>query len=79
MKYLKLAKASTNSSFLVRIDVNDLNIRKGPGLGYDRTGQFTDIGTFTIVEVKSGTGSKTGWGKLKSGAGWSCLDYTKKV
>lgn len=36
-------------------------------------------GVFTITEVKSGTGSTSGWGKLKSGAGWISLDYAKRV
>ena len=39
----------------------------------------TGIGVFTIVDVQSGQGSSTGWGKLKSGAGWISLDYTKKL
>ena len=39
----------------------------------------TGIGVFTIVDVQSGQGSETGWGKLKSGAGWISLDYTKKL
>ena len=39
----------------------------------------TGIGVFTIVDVQSGQGSDTGWGKLKSGAGWISLDYTKKL
>ena len=33
------------------------------------------VGTFTIIEVKPGEGSKKGWGKLKSGRGWISLDY----
>ena len=36
-------------------------------------------GTFTIVEEKAGAGSKKGWGKLKSGAGWISLDYCVKL
>jgi len=34
---------------------------------------------FTIVDVQSGQGSSSGWGKLKSGAGWISLDYCKKL
>lgn len=64
---------------LVKVDIVNLNIRKGPGTNYARTGLFTGIGIFTIVEVKDGEGSKSGWGKLKSGSGWICLDCTKKV
>ena len=65
--------------FLVKVSISDLNIRKGPGTDYDRTGKFTGIGVFTIVEVKSGKGSTAGWGRLKSGAGWISLDYAAKI
>ena len=65
--------------FLVKVSISDLNIRKGPGTDSAKTGKFTGKGTFTIVEVKSGKGSTAGWGRLKSGAGWVCLDYCKKV
>lgn len=65
--------------FLFRVGIRNLNIRKGPGTNYSTTGQFTGIGTFTIMEVRSGKGSTTGWGRLKSGAGWISLDYGTKV
>ena len=65
--------------FLVKVSINDLNIRKGPGTNYSRTGYYTGVGVFTIVNVQSGQGSDTGWGKLKSGAGWISLDYCKKL
>lgn len=68
---------STSNSvpFLAKVNINNLNIRKGPGTNYAATGKFTGKGTFTIVEVKTGKGSNKGWGKLKSGAGWISLDY----
>lgn len=69
----------TSSSFKVRIDINDLNIRKGPGTNYAKTGTHTGKGIFTITEVKNGPGSKIGWGKLKSNVGWISLDFTKRV
>lgn len=65
--------------FLVQVSISDLNIRKGPGTNYAKTGMYTGKGVFTIVEVKTGTGSKAGWGRLKSGAGWISLDYGKRV
>ena len=40
-----------------------------------KTGLFTGPGVFTIVEVRSGTGSRSGWGRLLSGVGWISLDY----
>ena len=62
------------TSFLVKVTTNKgLNIRKGPGTNYPVTGTIKDQGTYTIVETKGN------WGKLKSGAGWICLDYTKRV
>ena len=56
-----------------------MNIRKGAGTNTSKTGQYTGIGAFTIVEVREGKGSDKGWGKLKSGAGWISLDYCQKV
>ena len=71
--------SSSSGSFLVQVSATDLNIRKGPGTNYGTTGKYTEKGTFTIVETRSGQGSKAGWGKLKSGAGWISLDYCKRV
>lgn len=68
-----------STSFKVRVNIDDLNIRKGPGTNYARTGKYTGKGVFTIIEAKSGKGSDTGWGKLKSGAGWISLDYAKRI
>lgn len=65
--------------YVVSISIENLNIRKGPGLNYGTTGKFTGKGCFTIVEEKSGSGSDKGWGKLKSGIGWIALDHTKKI
>ena len=72
-------KSSVAVPFLVRVSIRDLNIRKGPGTNYGKTGQYTGIGVFTIVEVADGQGSSTGWGRLKSGAGWCSLDYCQKI
>ena len=65
--------------FLVRVSISNLNIRKGAGTNYARTGKYTGKGIFTIMEVKSGQGSDAGWGRLKSGAGWISLDYAERV
>ena len=65
--------------YLVKVSITDLNIRKGPGTNYAKTGKYTGIGIFTIVEEQSGKGSTAGWGRLKSGAGWISLDYTTRV
>lgn len=65
--------------YSVKVNINNLNIRKGPGINYDKTGKFTGKGVFTIVDKQKGKGSKSGWGKLKSGVGWISLDYTTKI
>ena len=69
---------SSDMSFLVKVTVNALNIRKGAGTKYDVVGTIRDKGVYTIVEVKGN------WGRLKStnfdgGVGWIHLGYTKKV
>lgn len=68
-----------SGSFKVLVSIDDLNIRKGPGTNYAKTGKYTGKGVFTITETKSGKGSDSGWGKLKSGAGWISLDYAKRI
>ena len=67
------------SPYLVEVTATDLNIRKGPGTNYGKTGKFTGKGVFTITEERAGTGSNRGWGKPKSGAGWISLDYVKRL
>lgn len=63
----------STSEYKVRVTVNALNIRAGAGTSYAVRGVIRDKGIYTIVETKSG------WGKLKSGAGWISLSYTKRV
>jgi len=65
--------------YAVRVSINDLNIRKGPGTNYGKTGYYTGKGVFTIVAESAGTGSVKGWGKLKSGAGWIALDFAARI
>ena len=74
----KAAEPEVKVPFLVKVSISDLNIRKGVGTDYDRV-QFCPPGVYTIVEVKSGKGSATGWGRLKSGIGWISLDFVKRV
>ena len=69
---------SKDTSYKVQVSIANLNIRKGPGTNYDRTGQFTGKGIFTIVQETKGEGA-TLWGKLKSGSGWISLDFAKKL
>ena len=81
VKYAGKAPANTapTTSFLVKVGISNLNIRKGPGTNHALTGKCTGIGTFTIVETANGVGSDSGWGRLKSGAGWVSLDFCEKV
>ena len=72
-------KAAPDVPFTVKVSISNLNIRKGPGTDYAKTGKFTGKGVFTIVEVQSGQGASAGWGRLKSGAGWISLDYAAKI
>lgn len=65
--------------YTVRVSINDLNIRKGPGTNYAKTGYYTGKGVFTIVAESAGAGSAKGWGKLKSGAGWIALDFASRI
>lgn len=68
--------------YLVRVSISDMNIRKGPGTEKAKTGKFTGVGTFTIVDEADGKGASR-WGLLKSYQdrrdGWISLDYAKRV
>lgn len=75
------SKTMTNADcpFMVKVSIPDLNIRKGAGTNTSKTGKYTGVGVFTIVEVRTGKGSDAGWGKLKSGAGWIALSYCERL
>ena len=69
---LETAYNSLSSTYMVKITADSLNIRSGPGTGYDVVGKIQDHGIYTIVQ-ESGN-----WGKLLSGVGWISLNYTKR-
>lgn len=71
--------SNADCPFMVKVSIDDLNIRKGAGTNTTKTGRYTGKGVFTIMEVKNGKGSDNGWGRLKSGAGWIALDYCQKI
>ena len=75
---IKTSTAATDTSYLVKVTTDVLNIRKGPGTNYGTNGDIRDKGVYTIVAESDGPGASK-WGKLKSGAGWISLDYAKKV
>ena len=66
-----------SAPYMVRVSIPDLNIRRGPGKSYPKTGKFTGVGIFTVVEEKDG------WGLLKAYAegrdGWISLAFTTRI
>ena len=77
-----MEKLSGAASYMVKVEIPDLNIRKGPGTDCERSGKFTGPGVFTIVEEADGDGAAK-WGLLKSYQkkrdGWISLDYTVRI
>ena len=75
-------RAAAFKPYLVRISIPDLNIRKGPGTDHGKTGKYTGIGSFTIVDEADGEGASK-WGLLKSYQsgrnGWVSLDFAERV
>lgn len=67
------APAPSFKSYRVKVTASALNIRNGAGTNYSITGVIRDKGVYTIINEKSG------WGQLKSGAGWISLGYCKKI
>lgn len=71
--------------YMVRVKIDDLYIRKGAGINYQKGG-FTGKGIFTIVEETDGqigSGKIGRWGLLKSGQKnrdrWICLSLGDSV
>ena len=66
-----------SAPYMVRVSIPDLNIRRGPGKAYPKTGKFTGVGIFTVVEEQDG------WGLLKAYAekrnGWISLAFTTRI
>lgn len=73
LKTLGISENSNNRGYVVRITASALNVRSGPGTSYKINTVVKKNEAFTIVEEKNG------WGKLKSGAGWIYLKYTKRI
>ena len=69
-------------NYVIKVTVDSLNIRKGPGTNYKILDQIKNKGSYTVVK-ETKVGSST-WGLLKAGpvkgSSWICLTgYTKKV
>ena len=56
----------------VRVSINNLNLRKGPGKNFPKTGTFCKPGLQTIVKEKNG------YGKRPDGL-WIALDFCERV
>lgn len=72
----KLQTTLSSTSFkpyVVRILNDELNVRGGPSTKHKINSVVKKNQLYTIVAEKNG------WGKLKSGAGWISLNYTKKI
>jgi N-acetylmuramoyl-L-alanine amidase len=61
----------TPVNYMVKINTPELNVRENPDANAKITTTVKKGEVFTIVEEYKG------WGKLKSGAGWISLNYTK--
>ena len=80
LSYTKKVSSGNSTAFtpyLVTTTCDVLNIRSGAGTGHSIVGAIREKAgqkkQYTIVEEKNG------WGRLKSGAGWISLSYTKKA
>ena len=66
-----------SAPYTVRVAIPDLNIRRGPGKNHPKTGKFTGVGVFTVVEESDG------WGLLKAYQekrdGWISLAFTTRI
>ena len=66
-----------SAPYMVRVTIPDLNIRRGPGTDFPKTGKFTGAGIFTVVEEQDG------WGLLKAYAekrdGWISLAFATRI
>lgn len=74
----KSEKKDLFKPYRVKVLVDELNIRAGTGTDFSIRGSIKDRGVYTIVEEKA-LDQDEKWGKLKSGAGWISLKYTRRI
>lgn len=65
-----------SGSFLAKVTVNALNIRKGLGTGYAKVGRLRDRGIYTIVET---SGSGGGSSPARAGSAWTTLRKQRRL
>lgn len=75
LKERQTPPSDNTDTFLVKVLVDDLNIRTGPSTDYRAVGQVHKDEVYTIIKVSGD------WGRLKSGAGWISIHskYVKKI
>ena len=66
-----------SNPYLAKVICDTLNVRKGAGTEYPIALQVHRGDVYTITETVTKGGYT--WGRLKSGAGWIALDYTKQI
>lgn len=66
---------NSNDAFVIKVAVDSLNVRKGPGTSYAVVTSIKKGEAYTIVEVNGS------WGLLKSKVGWINIssNYVKRV
>ena len=77
-KYLEkyndsLIAAPGFDEYVVMVTGDVVNVRAGAGTKYKVNTQVKQHQLYTIIDEKDG------WGRLKNGSGWICLDFTKKI
>lgn len=70
--YILDAPEVKDADYTVKISVSDLNMRTGPGTGYDRVG-YAPKGTYDVVKECGN------WVQLKKNEYWVCLDYVTVI
>ena len=72
-KYDVKPSSSASEGWKVQVTAKTLYVRTGPAKTYKNVGTVRKNEVFSILEEKNG------WGRLKSGAGWIYLGFTKKL
>lgn len=77
-KYLEkydnsLIAAPDFDEYIVMITGDVVNVRAGASTKYKVNTQVKQHQLYTIIDEKDG------WGRLKNGSGWICLDFAKKI
>ena len=64
---------TVTETYKVKITASKLNVRSSPNVNSAIVTQVKVGEVYTIIEEREG------WGRLKSGAGWIALEYTKRI